>query len=71
MLVYHHRPITNKFTKMGIKASSLELKSLSLSFLALLLGEIFYGVNLHMKFFTTCASPLATAAGPPPPYCWT
>ena len=31
MLVYHHRPITNKFTKMGIKASSLELKSLSLS----------------------------------------
>ena len=65
---YHHRPITNKFTKMGIKASSLELKSLSLS---LLLGEIFYGVNLHMKFFTTCASPLATAAGPPPPYCWT
>ena len=30
MLVYRHRPITNKFTKMGIKASSLELKSLSL-----------------------------------------
>ena len=68
MLVYRHRPITNKFTKMGIKASSLELKSLSLS---LLLGEIFYGVNLHMKFFTTCASPLAIAAGPPPLYCWT